>query len=365
MELASNEIGLIIHHCLEHIIKNNTKEDFINLREHDIKIQIESFANEYKETNLGGDYGKTARFEYNFKRVKNSIFQTVKHLQEEFSQLEFTPVEYELKIDEHGDCNPLTIKNADGVELMLCGTVDRVDVYSNEKGAYVRIIDYKSGSGKKLDTSKIPYGLDLQMFLYLFAITGKSGKYHDYKPAGVLYMPVYEVTPNGERSNGATDIDKVINAHFKMKGMVLGDDDVIRAMEKEVKGVYIPFKLKTDGTPDAHSKYLSENQFNKIKTHSENLLLNMANCLSNGDISAQVLSFTNDSEEDDTSEDSTTSLDGSVAEACKNCDYWSICGNYPNTNCRTVNKQQAEKEYENLIAEEVVTDNEEEEEGDD
>jgi ATP-dependent helicase/nuclease subunit B len=150
-----------------------------------------------------------------------------------------------------------------------------------------------------------------------------------------------------------------------MKGMVLGDDDVIRAMEKEVKGVYIPFKLKTDGTPDAHSKYLSENQFNKIKTHSEDLLLNMANCLSNGDISAQVLSFTNDSEEDDTSADSTTSLDGSVAEACKNCDYWSICGNYPNTNCRTVNKQQAEEEYENLIAEEVVTDDEEEEEGDD
>jgi hypothetical protein len=58
----------------------------------------------------------------------------------------------------------------------------------------------------------------------------------------------------------------------------------------------------------------------------------MANCLSNGDISTRdlVLFTKNDS-------------------PCKYCDYWGICGNYPDRVCDFKNKEDANKLYDDII----------------
>lgn len=330
-DISKLEIGNIIHYCLENIIKNNPKDILVKLSKDDINTQIESLANKYKLDNLGGDYGKTERFQSNFKRVKKSILQTVLHLQDEFSQLEFTPVDFELSVDDNGECKPLSIKNDEGMEIFLCGKIDRVDILHTESSSYVRVVDYKSGT-QDFESEKLPYGIDMQMFLYLFAITGKDGKYKDCTPAGVLYMPVSEVHISKDNKR-ETDNNKsnTINKHFKMKGVVLDDISVIQSMDKTLCGTYVPFNIKPRGK--AQNMTLSEEQFNKIKHHAEKLLLSMADGLSNGDISSKVLLFDDDKR----------------YSVCSFCDYWSICGNYPHRNCRLVSKAEAEELYKEII----------------
>jgi len=328
-DISKIEIGNIIHYCLENIIKNNPKDVLIKLSEKDIYSQIEDLATQYKQENLGGDYGKTERFEANFKRVKKSIFQTVQHLQEEFAQLEFTPADFELSVDDNGDCKPLAIKNDKGMEVFLCGKIDRVDILHTEDSSYVRVVDYKSGT-QEFESEKLPYGIDMQMFLYLFAITGDEGKYKNYVPAGVLYMPVSEVSIKDKREDDITNVSNTTNRHFKMKGVVLDDINVIQSMERDLNGVYVPFKLKGRGK----NMTLSETQFNKIRAHAEQLLRSMADGLSNGDISTKALIFANDDEK---------------YSVCAYCDYWSVCGNYPHRNCNLVTKEQAQEFYKEIV----------------
>lgn len=330
-DISKIEIGNIIHHCLEKIISSHTKEELINLSEYEVKGEIKKFADQYKEEHLGGDYGKTKRFDANFKRIKNSIYQTIKHIQEEFAQLSFVPCDFELKVDEDSSCKPLSIKNDDGMEILLCGKIDRVDILNlqDNNKSYVRIVDYKSGT-QDFDTDKIPYGIDMQMFLYLFAITGKNGKYSDSLPAGVLYLPVSEVRVKNNLRDTTEGIQKDINDHFKMKGVILDDISVIQAMEHDLKGTYIPFKATKNGKkPDT---VLTSEQFEKIRIHAENLLIHMANCLSNGDISTKNLV-----------------LFDKNSSPCKYCDYWSICGNYPDRNCNFKKREESKKLYENII----------------
>lgn len=338
-DISKIEIGNIIHYCLENIIKNNSKDELVKLSESEINSQIEVLANKYKEDNLGGDYGKTERFQSNFKRVKNSILQTVLHLQEEFSQLEFTPVDFELSVDDNGECKPLSIKNEQGMEIFLCGKIDRVDILHTDSTSYVRVVDYKSGT-QDFESEKLPYGIDMQMFLYLFAITGEDGKYKDCVPAGVLYLPVSEVAIT---SSNKRELDNnksnTINKHFKMKGVVLDNVSVIKCMDKDLNGVYVPFKLKPRGK--SKNMTLSEEQFNKIRHHAEKLLLSMADGLSNGDISSKALVFATDKN----------------FSVCSYCDYWAICGNYPHRNCHLVSKQEAEELYKQIINVEKDDDN--------
>jgi ATP-dependent helicase/nuclease subunit B len=334
--MTAIEIGNIIHYCLENVIKSHDKESFVNLSREEIVQQVESLSVAYKEENLGGDYGKSQRFEANFKRVKNSIIQTIKHLQEEFSQLEFTPSDFELSIDDNGDYKPLSITNEDGMELFLCGKIDRVDILTTEDKSYVRVIDYKSGN-QKFEEEKLPYGIDMQMFLYLFAIIGSDGKYKDFTPAGVLYMPVSEVKIGDSRSDDKKNVASTINNHFKMKGVVLNDINVLKSMEKDLQGVYIPFAQKGR----SKKMVLTEGQFDKIRNHAESLLINMANCLSNGDISAKALVF---SDEKKDSKDART--------VCRYCDYWSICGKYPEIDCNYIDNDEAKNFYKQIISEE-------------
>lgn len=335
-DISSIEIGNIIHECLEKIIKNNDNNTFINLTKKQIQLQIESIANEYKKEHLGGDYGKNQRFEANFKRVKNSILQTIQHIQMEFSQLQFIPSDFELSIDDNNqECKPLSIKNQDGMEILLCGKVDRVDIMHTDSKSYVRIVDYKSGT-QKFEPEKLPYGIDMQMFLYLFAITGDNAKYSHYTPAGVLYMPVSEVKITNSRTDKNKSTSKTINEHFRMKGVVLDDINVIKAMDNTLEGTYIPFKKNPR---NFKNMTLTENQFNQIREYAESLIINMANCLCNGDISAKALVFYNEDNDDNKS-------------VCNYCDYWSICGKYPKKDCKFVQKDEALELYNKIISKE-------------
>lgn len=83
---------------MEEIFKNSyTKEHFLSLSKSEIEAEIEKHQNIIKNDILGGDFGKSHRFNANFKKITSNMTQLITHIQSEFSQASFVPIDFELK----------------------------------------------------------------------------------------------------------------------------------------------------------------------------------------------------------------------------------------------------------------------------
>lgn len=326
-EINALEKGKMIHYCMEKLLSSHaTKEEFDSLTKPQILHLIDGYAQEYKDIELGGDVGKSQRFIVNFQKAVDGMVDLVLHIQEEFKQSKFRPVNFELEISDKQGNAPIRLKTKNGIEVILTGKVDRVDMFEDNGKRYIRVIDYKTGV-KNFSLESLVYGLDMQMLLYLFALTEKNGMYADSVPAGVLYKPSGNLQCDTDRED-SKDIADRINSQFKMKGVVLKNRTVLQAMEEKIEGIYIPAKLLKSDSGEGEillnknqSTFLTENQFSKIKEHANKLLLEMAEGLYSGDISANPLV-------------------GASKNSCDFCDYWDICGNVPNVRCREMVKDE-------------------------
>lgn len=310
-EINRLEQGNLIHDCLEKILSScSTKEEFDSLTSEKIAFAVRECTEKYFEENLGGSSVNDTRAKHILERINNSIETLIAHLKEELKQSEFRPAEFELSLSK-GDDGLSVLKAENGIEIILKGVIDRVDVYENNGQKYLRVIDYKTGE-KKLSMSSLYYGLNMQMLIYMFTVTGQKGKYNGYKTAGVLYMPSGEVKCSRNRFE-STEIKKTLNSHYKMNGLILNDRMVLNAMEKDIMGIYIPASvLKTDKGEGAlslskTSSVLSSEQFNNLRKYTKELMQNMCMELYNGNIDADPLI-------------------SSVTNPCSYCNYWSVCG---------------------------------------
>lgn len=324
------EQGNIVHKCLEKILSScKTKKEFDSLERTSISKMIDSCVNEYIDEFMGGDAKKTLRIERNIENIKSDIINLILHLQAEFRQSEFRPVEFEYEINENGI--PM-LKTPEGIEIILRGVIDRVDIYEENNEKYIRVIDYKTGK-KKFSVSNLLYGIDMQMLLYMFSITDENGKYSDCEPAGVLYMPSKEIECSRDRDEEG-DIEEYFNKHYKMNGVTLKKRSILSAMEKDIMGVYIPAKLtkKDSGSGEpilskTSSTCFTSEQFANLKKHIKNLINDLAQELYNGKISADPLI-------------------SSKSSPCGYCDYWSVCGNVPNAKYHEMSETAEEELYE-------------------
>ena len=155
----------------------------------------------------------------------------------------------------------------------------------------------------------------MQMLLYLFTLTDGKGKYGDTVPAGVLYMPAKWTDAGLSRYPDSSEISDAKNKTYKMSGVVLENEEIIEAMEKNAQGIYIPVK-KTKEAFAKYSKLITDKQLENLRRYSEELLKSMASSLHSGNVNAVPLTKKGKS-------------------PCSYCDYNSVCGNYPNNKVRT------------------------------
>lgn len=329
VEINPISTGTIVHYCLEEIMSETSvngeksyNQSFTKLTNEEIDSKISFHLNKFKKEKLGGDFGKTKRFDAQFNKLKHLTLDVINNLQREFSQCAFTPSEFELSLSDADGRSVLEIEVEKGLTIRIYGSIDRVDTYEKDGNKFIRIIDYKTGV-KKFLFEELYHGLNLQMLLYLLALTHEgetTKKYDKYEPAGILYMPAgfikaelereftLETTPNVEILFNEKILKKKL-ATFKMNGLLVENPESIKAMEKAVAGDYIPVSKKANGDYKVNSMIMDKASFKNLQQFAKDKLIQMAKSLKNGEIQAIPIG----------------KKDGLQ---CKYCDYWSVCGNY-------------------------------------
>jgi ATP-dependent helicase/nuclease subunit B len=166
---------------------------------------------------------------------------------------EFSPVSCELQVGS-GGVPPLQIPLADGGFVGVRGVVDRVDCLEKDGEYYIRVVDYKTYN-KTFTRADVEKGLDTQMLLYLYSLCESQDEALrkelnlpegvEPKPAGILYL---NVGTSGIPKNAADTPDRM-NGYFGASGLLLSDEEqtILRAMEPDLGGKYIPIKLDRHG----------------------------------------------------------------------------------------------------------------------
>ncbi len=172
----------------------------------------------------------------------------------------------EVTVGGEGQVRPAALYLDDGTAVELVGKIDRVDLYEDASGRYVRVVDYKSG-GKDFRLSDVTFGLNMQMLLYLFAVCDDTVRaFGPVQPAGVLYLngnlQPADTQPGDEDPR---QVEKSLEKALQMKGIVLDDEGILRAMERELEGRFIPVQLKKDQTLTGGSKTLSRDGFAQLR----------------------------------------------------------------------------------------------------
>ncbi|MBE6787078.1 MAG: hypothetical protein E7537_01885 [Ruminococcaceae bacterium] len=277
--------GTIVHYVLEQIISEH-KENIKDFSREELNRLCDFYINQYLNLVIGYNTVKTARHEFLISKISRSLKEVVYHLSQEFAQSDFKPTHCELKIGSK-DGIPLDFDFSNG-KIHINGSIDRVDEYNG----YIRVVDYKTGT-KSFKLPDILFGLNLQMLLYLYAVI-RGQNLDDKNAAGIFYMP------------SKRDLN---NEGMAMNGLIKADMELVKAMEKENLGEFVPaLSLNKDGSVSKSStSFISEQEFTKIFNYIEKLMKKTGDSISNGEIHINP-------------------VDGRESSACDYCDFSAICG---------------------------------------
>ncbi len=301
-ELDPMQRGTVIHYALEMLLTTYDRSQLSIMSRKELMEFFEKLLNDYLMSRLDGA-NRNERFLYLFKKLISSVCDVAQRLIAELSQSKFSPVDFELKIGNGGEIPAYTVETDIG-SVIISGSIDRVDEAVLGGKKYIRVVDYKS-SGKDFMLSDVVQGLNMQMFIYLFALWQNGGKkYGEFTPAGVLYCPANSPVISAGRNADEETLQKEIQKRCAMNGIVLNDPQVVAAMDENQNGLYIPAKMKKDGLSGS---LINLSQLEKLKEKADSILVDMADALHSGNIPA------------------CPSYGKSYKSTCEYCDYKSVC----------------------------------------
>lgn len=292
-EIGADKVGDAIHAVLEKLLRYYTKEQIAAFSIDELSEKVKEYLTEHMSLKIGSAAKDDKRINYSIMRLVSTIVPVIRLITTELGLSGFTPRDFELYVNKGKDIEPYTVVSKNGNEVGIKGKVDRVDVKVADGKTYVRVVDYKSGE-KKFDRGELDYGINLQMFLYLFSIweNGKSRYGGNITPGGVLYTPASRPDVKIKGTEQSDTIFAMQKDEFKMSGMLLSDEG---ATSPDSKGFFKANYEDVDG-------------FTALKNQTEKLICKMADELMLGNLKVDPLFK---SEEDN---------------PCRYCDYRAICG---------------------------------------
>ncbi|GMA59881.1 PD-(D/E)XK nuclease family protein [Alicyclobacillus fastidiosus] len=124
-----------------------------------------------------------------------------------------------------------------GEQVLIRGRVDRLDLYEDGDTTWYRIFDYKSGSSYKLDATRMYFGLQIQLMVYLAVVQASLAELGKRpRPAGAFYMPLLRL-PGISEVPQAEDLAKAeLRKAYRPEGYLNTDARAIAAMDRHLPG---------------------------------------------------------------------------------------------------------------------------------
>lgn len=246
---------------------------------------------------------RDGRLDYLMERLSKYLFIFLEEMTKELAQSKFVPVALELPIGTtvpgKESATPLEFTTAGGVRVSLHGIADRVDVYDAPDGKkYMRIIDYKTGS-KDFKFDLLSKGFDIQMLIYLFSLWKFGIPGEDtalYEPAGTVYI---KASPSNAKISTISDeaaSRESVASSLTRSGIVLNEEDVIRAMDADISGQFAPVIVKDDKLVprDTHTFLVTSERFGELEKELQETVTRIASSILEGHAEARPVKLQGD-----------------------------------------------------------------------
>lgn len=219
-----------------------------------------------------------------------------------------------------GNIPPVQVELPSGERLYLQGRIDRIDLHDCDQSVYLRVVDYKSGR-KEIDATEVYWGLQLQLLIYLQAALSL---YPGAKGAGFFYCRIEDPMVRTD-SRIVEEVEKKIAKELRLKGVSLGDVDIIRAQGSEIEEAM----LKRDGTLLSRAQAVDEEQMTQLVAYATHIVGQLSTRMGEGEIAVAP-------------------AEKEQWRACQYCDYRDICGFDLTNGSRT--RVLAKKTFEDIFA---------------
>ena len=192
--IESYDVGNLMHECLEktmNFMKDKKRNDWKNTSDEELKNIATGFLEEawssYCEENYSDE--TDGRTEMVFSNLRNLAGKTIRILKEHIVSGEMLPEQMEQTFRAE-----FLAERPDGEKVPICieGKIDRLDMKEEGERAFIRIIDYKTGS-TNFSPQKIEYGTDIQLTVYagiVYNILSREMAAKNVIPAGLYYYHV-------------------------------------------------------------------------------------------------------------------------------------------------------------------------------
>ena len=298
------EFGTIVHAVLEQTGREVMARGGFHVVSLEETLRL---ASEYSEAYLHEHFEalESQRMEYLFRRNLQELEMVVRELWRELQQASFEPAYFELQFGKEGQMPAIRIPNQ-GIEAELRGFVDRVDLWRRGDSTYFRVVDYKTGK-KDFDYCDVFNGVGLQMLLYLFALeeVGESVISGNRISAGVQYFPARAPYVNVEGSMTEEEAQSARRSIWKRSGLLLSDEDTLRAMDQSEKMDTLCCTLRKDGT--LSGDVADRAQMGRLREYIMACLGHMAEDIASGNVTPNPYTR------------------GTSHNACAFCPYGAVC----------------------------------------
>ena len=130
----------------------------------------------------------------------------------------------------------------------------------------------------------------------------------DLLPGGMLYLKLDDPIMKTKKNISKEEIEEEINKKLRMKGVILSDARLIKAMDTNMtnESSVLDLSVKKDGTFTSKVPVATKEQFTELRNHMKKILKQMGDEILNGNIKNEPIKKKSKS-------------------ACEFCDYKLIC----------------------------------------
>lgn len=165
------------------------------------------------------------------------------------------------------------------ISIRFIGFVDKIKYKEREEDTIVAIIDYKTGN-PNLDLSTVPYGIGMQLPVYLY-LAKNSKRLKNIKVAGFYLQKILNNEVSVDKSKTYEQLKKknlLLQGYSNEDQSILSEFDISYADSNIIKSM----KLTKDFSYSHYTKVLSNKEMDKLTEITENKINEGAELITNG-----------------------------------------------------------------------------------